>query len=90
MKKTIITIVLVLLFGITTNSFAEANGGGFFHRGNTTEQENGLGNRGNASITPGLPKYGETDDQNAPLGSSLAVFLGLGAAYLFVKKREEE
>ena len=34
--------------------------------------------------------HGEDDDQNDPLGSGIAVLMGLGAAYLVGKKRKEE
>ena len=38
-----------------------------------------------------LPGFGQTDDQDgAPLGSSIAVLLGLGAAYMVSKKHKEE
>ena len=34
--------------------------------------------------------HGETTNQDAPVGSGIAVLLGLGAAYLVGKKRREE
>ena len=37
-----------------------------------------------------LPTHGETGNQDAPVGSGIAVLLGLGAAYLVGKKRREE
>ena len=39
---------------------------------------------------PGLPAHGENTNQPAPVGSGIAVLLGLGAAYLVGKKRREE
>ena len=39
---------------------------------------------------PNLPGHGATGEQNGPLGSGVAVLLGLGAAYLIGKKRKEE
>ena len=37
-----------------------------------------------------LPDFGATEDQDAPLGSGIAVLMGLGAAYLVAKKRKED
>jgi len=34
--------------------------------------------------------HGATDDTNAPLGSGIAVLMGLGAAYALGKKRKED
>ena len=34
--------------------------------------------------------HGATDDTNAPLGSGIAVLMGLGAAYLVGKRRKED
>lgn len=39
---------------------------------------------------PLIPEYGETGDSNAPVGSGIAVLIGLGGAYLLAKKRREE
>ena len=39
---------------------------------------------------PGVPGHGESDDGDAPLGSGIAMLLGLGAAYAVAKKRREE
>ena len=83
MKKLIMTIAIVV--GLCATSFANPNGGGLFQRGETTEQ----GNRQNDN-TPMLPTHGETTNQDAPVGSGIAVLLGLGAAYLVGKKRREE
>ena len=88
MKKLALTLAIVL--GLGMSSFAGNDGyteqGGLFGRGaeisNTGDRAGGF---------PGLPGHGETDDQDAeaPLGSGIAVLLGLGAAYAFAKKREE-
>ena len=39
---------------------------------------------------PMLPEHGRPDNQYAPLGSGIAVLLGLSAAYLVGKKHREE
>ena len=88
MKKLVLTVAIVLGLGMT--SFADPNGGGLFQRGNTPE--NTMGNREGEGglVTPGLPGHGATTNQDAPVGSGIAVLLGLGAAYLVGKKRREE
>lgn len=37
-----------------------------------------------------LPIHGQDGNQDAPVGSGIAVLLGLGGAYLVTKKRREE
>jgi LPXTG-motif cell wall-anchored protein len=39
---------------------------------------------------PMLPDHNATGHQDAPLGSGIAVLLGLGAAYMVTKKRKED
>ena len=54
-------------------------------------EQNGIyGNRDGGS--PMLPGHGETGNQDAdgPLGSGIAVLMGLGAAYALSKKRKDE
>lgn len=83
MKKTVLTIAIVL--GLSMTTFAQ---GGLFQRGNTPENsQEGTSLRGNG---PGLPGHGSDTDEPAPLGSGIAVLMGLGAAYLVNKKRREE
>ena len=84
MKKLALTIAIVL--GLSMASFAD--GGGLFHRG-TSEKEAGFVNR-DGLTTPGMPGHGATGDQDAPLGSGVAIMLGLGAAYLIGKRHNEE
>ena len=85
MKKLALTIAIVL--GLSMASFAD--GGGLFQRG-TSEKDTELVNREGGLIMPGLPNHGETGNQDAPLGSGVAIMLGLGAAYLVGKRRNEE
>ena len=97
MKKLTLTIAIIL--GMTTTTFAD---GGLFQRGynakngfsgysiyfNSKADDNNrlLDNE----IYPMLPEHGLTDDQPAPVGSGIAVLIGLGAAYMVAKKRREE
>ena len=94
MKKLALTIAIIL--GMTMTSFAD---GGLFNRANNAK--NGAsgytyfsGNRltGDEIITPALPQHNQPGDQDAdaPLGSGIAVLMGLGAAYMVAKKRREE
>ena len=94
MKKTALTFALVLAMGIGT--FAQESEGGMLKRSKeyqSTYRNDGrqqLVDRDGSFIT--LPGFGQTDDQDGalPLGSGIAVLLGLGAAYMMGKKRKED
>ena len=88
MKKLAITIAIVL--GLSMTSFADPDGGGLFQRGAAPEQTEGVFRGGTLTKTPNFPNHGEEGNQEAPLGSGIAVLLGLGAAYMVGKKRREE
>ena len=87
MKKLALTLAIVLTMGLG----AMAQDGGLLNRGvsfDKNERNNG-GLRGGDNIS--LPNFGANTDQPAsPLGSGVAVLLGLGAAYLIGKKRNEK
>ena len=83
MKKTIMTLAIVLGLGMA--SYATPNGGGLFQRGDLPEQQ-----REGGVMTPGLPNHGETGNQNAPLGTGIAMLTAFGAAYLIGKRRKED
>ena len=95
MKKTIITLTLIL--GITMTTFAD---GGLFNRGYNAENGQASGyiyfgakaevDNAVSPATPLLPQHGQDTNQSAPLGSGIAVLMGLGAAYMVAKKRREE
>ena len=86
MKKIALTLAIVL--GLSMASFAQ--GGGLFGQGQSTEESTTttMYDRGGA---PGLPGggHGAGGNQPAPLGSGIAVLIGLGAAYAVAKKRED-
>lgn len=87
MKKTILT--LAIIFGMTLGTMAQQQGGGLFGRGAVIEETSNDYNTRTGSLT--LPNsHGQSTDQNGPLGSGLAVLLGMGGAYLFAKHRREE
>ncbi len=85
MKKLALTIAVVLGLGLTT--FAN-NDGGLFQRG-ASEPTYGL-YRDREERLLVVPGHGESDNMDAPLGSGVAVLLGLGAAYMVAKKRKED
>jgi len=89
MKK--LSLVLAIVLGMGAMAFAQDISA-------ETYEEAGLFGKGNIIFrsTDEVPMidfdYGEEDDQNAdaPLGSGIAVLLGLGGAYLTLKKKEEK
>jgi len=96
MKKLILTSAIIL--GISLTTFAD---GGLFNRGNNGK--NGTSSSGYSLYfttrdgdatsgvdTPMLPNHGSQDNEAAPLGSGIAMLLGLGAAYAVAKKRNEK
>ena len=90
MKKLIMTTAIILGLGLTT--FAQ---GSMFQRENSGDNGNAVyESKGNLfrtdPLTPGLPIHGQTESQDAPLGSGIALLTALGAAYLVGKKRREE
>ena len=87
MKKLALTIAIVLGLGLT--SFADPNYGGLFQRGSEPTEYNG-GMRDGNPMLPGSHNLDGNQDANTPLGSGIAVLMGLGAAYALGKKRREE
>ena len=97
MRKLILTLAIIL--GISLTTFAE---GGLFNRGNNSSygQTSGYsyydtkGGFREDVVTPMLPLHNQTTNHPAsettPLGSGIAVLLGLGAAYAVAKKRNEK
>ena len=94
MKKLALTIALLL--GITMTTFAD---GGLFKRGyNAQNGSSGYnyfgakteGDNAGGMAMPMLPNHGESGNQPAPVGSGIAMLVGLGAAYMVAKKRREE
>ena len=86
MKKIALTIAIILGLGLTTF----ANPGGLFQRGTTDEEYTGTSSYFRTGGNPMLPNHGETTNQNAPLGTGIAVLTALGAVYLVGKKRKED
>ena len=94
MKKQILTIAIVL--GLSLTTFAGYDGG-LFQRGETPETGAyggqawyGWQQWDRTEGMPALPIHAQDTNQNAPLGSGIALLLGLGGAYLVAKKRKED
>ena len=83
MKKLALTFAIVL--GLSLTTFAD--GGGLFQRGTESENNGFYSTRGGL---PGIPDHDQPGNQDAPLGTGIAVLTALGAAYLVGKKRNEE
>ena len=88
MKKLLLTIAIVL--GMTMGAFAqeaEIEERGLFGKGGMAKS-----NLFEGLVMPGID-YDETENQDGgetPLGSGIALLMGLGGAYLVAKKRREE
>ena len=118
MKKTLLTLTLVLTLGVVANAQTEmweastestygTNDLIMFDWANFTELYDqasqssttsewisdfnlfdfGTGDRDILDLI--LPDHGLNTDVNAPLGSGIALLLGLGAAYALKKRKEE-
>ena len=86
MKKLTLTFAIVLALAL--GAMAQ-QGGDLFERGAVLEEaSDDYYYRDGSLILPA--DHGSGNDQDAPLGSGIAVLMGLGAAYLVGKKRKEE
>ena len=89
MKKLALTIAIVLgmTFGASAQFFGDnepqQKGGGLFGYGQTRDVEQG------GPSTPLLPIHGQTENQDAPLGSGALLLIGFGAAYAMSKKNRK-
>lgn len=87
MKKLALTIAVVLTMGLSVY----AQNGGLLNRGVSFDKQDRSMMKDGETPTPFPPGgHGESSNQPAPLGSGVAVLVGLGAAYLIGKKRNEE
>ena len=91
MKKLVITIATIVGVVVAApaqyfNGNGQPNGGGLFGRG--AMPENSLNTQG-GSGTPLLPIHGQTENQDAPLGSGALLLTGFGAAYALSKKSKK-
>ena len=97
MKKLIITTSLIIGIGLT--AVAENNTSGLFGRAsNGNGRHSGyvlFGAKDGESATtlantPMLPAHGQENNQPAPLGSGIAILLGLGGTYLISKRYKKQ
>ena len=85
MRNLALSIAIVL--GMTLCAVAQTDGG-FFGRGYTSAEANNTREGGLIDIS--LPtSHGSDGDSDAPVGSGIAVLMGLGAAYVLTKKKEK-
>ena len=77
-------------FAIDNQGGGMFGGGGLFRRGATSEEYTPFGGNRNGSFLNLPSVHGSNDDQDTPLGSGIAMLLGLGGAYLVAKKRKEK
>jgi hypothetical protein len=87
MKKLAMTLAIVLGLGVASY----ANGGGLFGQGQAAPEQSSTTMMSGTRLGggPALPDHGSEGNQPAPLGSGIAVLIGLGAAYAVAKKRED-
>ena len=89
MKKLTITIAIVLGMGMTLSAQIDPDSyekkGGLFGRG----WDYGLFLEDEDGGLMRLPEFDSEVDEDAPLGSGIAVLTALGAAYLVGKRRKE-
>ncbi|MBQ6770383.1 MAG: hypothetical protein IJP44_05325 [Bacteroidales bacterium] len=64
------------------------NGGGLFERGYVSNEASNPRSGESLLSLPG--SHGSDSDADAPMGSGIAVLMGLGVAYVVAKKRKEE
>ena len=98
MKKLVLTLAIALMMGTTV--FAQQGGGAlrrskeyrdYLNAGKMNNQAGGLRTTSNTPLLPNsFGNPGDFDGTDAPLGSGIAVLIGLGAAYAIGKKRKEE
>ena len=88
MKKLLMTTAIIL--GLSLTTFAQE--GSLFLRNSSGIYVTSIykGGETKNSFGPNFPGHGVTDNVDAPLGSGVALLLGLGAAYAVAKKRREE
>ncbi|MBR3698287.1 MAG: hypothetical protein IKM85_02065 [Bacteroidales bacterium] len=87
MKK--LLIIITILLGLSFGAFAQ---GGLFQYGAVSDEEYcGASSRDGSTPLLSLPgTHGETNDVQAPLSDGALLLVGLGAAYLVGKKRNEK
>lgn len=95
MKKTIMTIAIVLTMGLGAYAQYDEDKFGiqpWFGEASLLGRDGGSIEMRNGDNAPLLlpSEHGLNYDVNSPLGSGIAVLLGLGGAYLIAKKRKEE
>lgn len=99
-KALVLSLAMAALMALPTTTFAQCEKeGGLFGTANTPASNGGFGDgllRKNSKSTPaslndgGLSNGDFGEEPNAPLGSGIAVLMGLGLGYVALKKKEDE
>ena len=99
MKKIMMTLSLVVGIALSTQAqyltSKDGRGGGLFGRGSVADEVYygaGFGQNSllNDNGLPGVPNGHDLEgDQPAPVGSGVALLIGLGSVYCLVRKRKE-
>ena len=86
MKKTILTMAVLL--GFSFGAFAQYGGGLFQYGAVSDEYDYGANARQDDGGLLGLPLlHGDDQDVDAPLGTGMAILMGLGGVYLLAKRK---
>ena len=91
-NKTLKTIVFSLgLAAMTlTATNLNAQNGGLFERGMTSDNAKYSNSRGLVNINSSTSTGITNDDFGAPLGSGIAILIGAGLGYVALKKKEDQ
>lgn len=91
MKK--LTLTLAIVLGMAFGAAAQQYDGGLFKRGPVPVQSESNPEQSTNTGMLSLPsQHGQQSDASgdAPLGSGIALLIGLGGAYAFAKRQKEQ
>ena len=84
MKKLLVTFTMVIILGLGANAQSDS-----FFTSTSNEYGRTDSNQSDISqITPKLPDFGATSNEQAPVGSGLLLLAGMGVAYALRRKND--
>lgn len=86
MKKLTLSIVLLAIALLGNNNCLNAQDAFFDSKAGNSSKE--YRNADATAIALGLPQVRSNEDQNAPIGSGLAILTGLGLGYIAFRKKD--
>ena len=91
-NKNLKTLVFSLGLSVMTLTATNLNAqdGGLFERGMTSDNAEYSNSRGLVNINSSTSTGITNDDFGAPLGSGIAILIGAGLGYVALKKKEDE